>query len=118
MGIKILSIAKCALLTIVLSLFFVFVLSLLSYFTNITDTTLTILVYASTVLSVFLGAFISVKITDTKALFTALLVSVMYYAFLLGTTFAINKGVAINSHFITMTAGIFASGILGAVLGK
>lgn len=118
MGIKILSIAKCALLSIILSLVFVFVLSLFSYFTNINDTTLTIMVYAATILSVFAGAFTAVKIADSKALLTALLVGIMYYAFLIGATVAINGNVSLNTHFFTMTAGIFAAGILGAVVGK
>ena len=118
MGIKIVSVLKCAGVSAFLTMLFVFIISLLSYFTNMSETTLTIMVYASVVLSVFLGALLCVKNTQSKALLHALLLSVIYYAALFGITLLINGAVTPNSHLFTMTAGIFASGILGAVLGK
>ena len=118
MGIKIISVLKCAGVSAFLTALFVFIISLLSYCTNMSETTLTIMVYASVVLSVFLGSFICVRSAEGKALFHALILSVIYYAVLVGITLLINGAIATNSHFFTMTAGIFASGILGAVLGK
>ena len=118
MGIKIISTLKCAGVSAFLTALFVFIISLLSYCTNMSETTLTVMVYASVVLSVFLGSLICVKTTGTKALLHALLLTVIYYAALVGVTLLINQAIATNSHFFTMTAGIFASGILGAVLGK
>ena len=118
MGIKIISILKCAGASAFLTALFVFIISLLSYCTNMSETTRTIMVYASVVLSVFLGSFICVRNAAGKALLHALILSVIYYAALVGVTLLINGAIAPNSHFFTMTAGIFASGILGAVLGK
>ena len=118
MGIKIVSVLKCTGVSAFLTALFVFIISLLSYCTNMSETTLTIMVYVSVVLSVFLGALICVKSAEGKALLRALLLSVIYYAVLVGVTLLINRAIMPNSHFYTMTAGIFASGILGAVLGK
>ena len=118
MGIKITGILKCTGVSAFLTVLFVFIISLLSYFTGAAETTLTIMVYVSVVLSVFLGALICVKNAEGKALLHALILSVIYYAVLVGVTLLINGMITTNSHFFTMTAGIFASGILGAVLGK
>ena len=118
MGIRIISVLKCTGVSAFLTALFVFIISLLSYCTNMSETTLTIMVYASVVLSVFLGSLICVKSAGGKALLHALLLSIIYYAALVGVTLLINGAIAANSHFFTMTAGIFASGILGAVLGK
>ena len=118
MGISITGVSKCALLSVFLTVLFVFVISLLSYCTDMSDTTLTIAVYASVAAAVFAGSLICVKLTDAKALLHALLLTAVYYALLVGATFAINGSLALNCHFFTMTAGIFASGILGAVIGK
>ena len=118
MGIKITSVLKCTGISVFLTVLFVFIISLLSYFTGAAETTLTIMVYVSVVLSVFLGSLICIRNTDGKALFHALILSAAYYALLVAVTLLINGIITPNSHFFTMTAGIFASGILGAVLGK
>lgn len=118
MNINIISVLKCAGVTVFLTALLVFVISLLSYFTGISETTLTITVYVSVVLSVFIGSLIAAKVTGTKVLLHSLLVSVIFYALLAAITFLINGTLVLNPHFFTMTAGIFASGILGAVLGK
>lgn len=118
MGIKFLSVLKCTLLSVVLTLLLIFGISLLSYFSAISEPTLTIAVYISTVLSVFVGAFIAARLADSKPLIASLLVSFIYYIILFLITLILNKHINPNSHFITMTVGIFASGILGAVIGK
>ena len=118
MGIKITSVLKCTGISVFLTVLLVFIISLLSYFTGVAETTLTIMVYASVVLSVFIGSFICVRNTESKALLHALILSAAYYALLVAVTLLINGTITPNSHFFTMTAGIFASGILGAVLGK
>ena len=118
MGIKITSILKCTGISAFMTILFVFIISLLSYFTGAAETTLTIMVYVSVVLSVFFGALICVKSADGKALLHALILSAVYYAALVAVTLLINGAITTNSHFFTMTAGIFESGILGAVLGK
>lgn len=118
MGIKIISVLKCAGLSALLTVIFVFVISLLSYFTGISETTLTAMVYISVVVSVFIGSLIAAKVTGSKPLLHSLLLTVIYYAVLVAVTVAINGTIVPNSHFATMTAGIFAAGILGAVLGR
>ena len=118
MGISITRIIKCTGISAFLTVLLVFIISLLSYFTALNNTTLTAVVYASVALSVFLGALICVKGAQGKALFHALILTLFYYALLAAATFAINGAIVPGTHFFTMTAGIFASGILGAVLGK
>ena len=118
MGIKFISVLKCTGLAVFMTLLFVFVISLLSYFTGINESTLTVMVYVSVVLSVFISALACVRSAGGKSLVHALLVSLVFYAVLVAVTFAINGAIVPGNHFFTMTAGIFASGILGAVLGK
>ncbi len=118
MSIKFTGILKCTGISALLTVLLVFATALLSYFTNMSETSLTIAVYASVVVSVFLGSFICVKASGGKALIHALITTSLFYAALAAATFVINGAIVPNSHFFTMTAGIFASGILGAVLGK
>ncbi len=118
MGIRFTGILKCAGVSAFLTALFIFVIALLSCFTGASETTLTIAVYASVIISVFAGAFACVKAAGGKALLHALFLTALYYALLAAATFAINGSLVPNSHFFTMTAGIFAAGILGAVLGK
>ena len=118
MGIRIVSVLKCTGLSVVLTVLFVFIISLLSYFSGISETTLTAMVYISVVLSVFAGSLAAAKITGSKPLLHSLLLSIFFYILLAAATFAINLAIVPNSHFFTMTAGIFAAGILGAVLGR
>lgn len=104
--------------SLIVTFVFILLLSLITYFTDIDSKITSIGVYASVVISVTLGALISAKKCEKSVLPHAMAVSVIYLAVLICVSAALNHTLMLNGHFITMTAGIFAAGFLGAVLGK
>lgn len=113
-----LRVCKCTAVSVILSAIFLFILAVLSYASPISEKTITVLVYVSVVLCVFVGALLAAHSAQSKALFNAIAVSILYYVIVFALTFVINKAISPNTHFITMSAGILAAGILGAVMGS
>lgn len=110
-------ILKFTAVSVVLSAVLLFILAVLSYTTAISDAALSIFVYASVVLSVFVGALLCARAAGERVLLNALAQSALYYALLLALTFILNGSVTPSTHFAAMSAGIFASGVLGAITG-
>ncbi len=109
---------KGALFSIAVTFAVILVLSLITYFCDIDGKIITVGIYAGVVVGVTLGALAAAKNCERGALPHAMLVSVIYLAVLIGVSAAVCRAMQFNGHFATMTAGILASGFLGAVLGK
>jgi putative membrane protein (TIGR04086 family) len=111
-------IIKGAVFAFLITFAVIVILSVLSYFCDVDNKIITVGVYGGVVLGVFFGSFAVSKGCEKSILLHAMLVSAIYLIVLIAASAAINKTLQINSHFITMTCGIIASGFLGAVLGK
>ncbi len=118
MSINIKSILKSSFFSILVTMVIIFILALLSYFTGIGEGVVSALVYAAVAAGALLGTIAVSKAAGSKVFIHSMLVCVIYLAVLVGVSVLINRGVSFNSHFFTMTAGVFCAGFLGCVIGK
>ena len=109
---------KCTLISIIIIFVLVYILAVISYTTGISNSTLTVCVYLSAIFSVLIGTLISARICDTKPLISSLITGLVFYAVILGITFILKHNITFNTHFFAMSAGIFATSVLGAIIGK
>ncbi len=105
---------KCTAFSAVLLMVLLLALALLSYCSSISNSALTICVYSATIISVFAGALAAVKSSGNKPLLRSAAVGVLFYAILVLLTILINGRITADSHFYTMSIGIFAAGLLSA----
>lgn len=118
MGIRIVSVLKGTLFAIMVTFLIIFILSLLSYFTDISENILATGVYASVIIGVLLGSSVVSRAAAQKVFFHTLLVCILYLAVLAGISLIVNKEVSLGMHTATIAAGVFGAGFLGCIAGK
>ncbi len=118
MAVNIKGVIKGSIFSILVTMLIIFVLSLLSYFTGISESVINACVYAAVVVGVLLGAVAVSRAAAGKAFVHVMLVCLIYIAVLVGISALINKGIAFNSHFFAVVGGAFASSFLGLIIGK
>lgn len=111
-------ILRGAFLAFVITFLAIIILSLVTYFGDLSTRTITLGIYISVVFGVFLGSFMVARGCEKSVLLRSMLVSIIYLFVLIAISVIINRSIQLNRHFITMTCGILASGFLGALLGK
>ena len=94
------------------------ILTVLMYFTNISDSAGNICMYAGTAAAVIAGAFFAARTADGKILFHSLSVGVLFIISLILISLAVNHKVTFNAHFLAVAAGSLLSAFTGAVLGN
>ncbi len=115
---RIITALKCAIISVVTAIVCIFILAVVSYTTGISNQTLTACVYITAILSVFIGTFLSARVSDTKPLVSAVITGLIFYAVIAVLTLILKHGITLNTHFFAMTAGMMATSVLGAIIGK
>ena len=105
------------LLSLLISLILVCVLAVVVYFSNITDRTVSAVIFAVSCLSVFLGALILAKNVENRGLLNGLLLAGAYFSILFVVSLIANGTVSTSTGNILRLLSILASGSLGGVLG-
>ena len=105
------------LVALVISLFFVGVLTLVVYFAELNDSTVSTLVLAASVISVLVGAFVLARNITGGGLINGLVLGILYCLILLGVSLLINGSVAIDFSNVTRLIIIIAAAMLGGVVG-
>lgn len=118
MGINFKGVIKGTIFAILVTFVIILILALLSYFTGIDETIITTGVYASVIIGVILGTIAVSKVANSRAFVHAMLVCGLYLIVLIGISLIVNNGIMFNTHFLAVIGGIFASGILGCIIGK
>ena len=118
MGINFKGVLKCTLFSVVITFIIILILSLLSYFTRVGETVITVGVYASVIIGVLLGSIAVAKVAPQKAFLHAMFLCLIYVLLLIGISWSINGTIMFNSHFLAITGGVFGSGFLGLIIGK
>ena len=95
-----------------------FIIAAISYFTDVSASITNILFYACAAVGVFLGALVAAKKCDGRVLFHSLGVSVLCLLLLVLVSLAVNGGVNMDIHFLSVVFGTLFAGFLGALLGK
>ena len=118
MGINLRSVIKGAVFSLLTTLVLIFILSLLSYFTSISENVITICAYASVIAGILIGSFILSKSVENKKLLNSAVMCAIYCAVLIAASFAFNGGISFNAHTAAIIGGIFASAFLGTLVGS
>ncbi len=104
--------------SVLMTVFFILLISVVLYFTNISEKYLNVAVYALTALSVVTGSVICAKISESKILLNCLCCSALFLLALIAVSLIKNANIYFNTHFLIMSVSVFVCGILGAIIGK
>lgn len=116
MGLNFKKIIKAVLLSLVISIILTVALSVVVYFADLSDRTISTLILIISALSVFLGAIILSKNIENRGLLNGLLLALAYFAILAGVSL-LTGGIAIDKSNILRLVSTLAGGIAGGVLG-
>ena len=104
-------------IALLISIILVFILAVIVYFANISDRTISAVIFAISVISVFFGGLILAKNVDNRGLVNGLLLAGVYFLALFLVSMLVNGRVAISLNNFLRLLSILASGGLGGVLG-
>lgn len=104
-------------LSLLISLVLVCVLAVVVYFSNISDRTVSGVIFLVSCLSVFLGALILARNIESRGLLNGIILAGVYFAVLLVVSLLVNGKIAVSVSNILRLLSILASGGLGGVLG-
>ncbi|MDD6735572.1 MAG: TIGR04086 family membrane protein [Clostridiales bacterium] len=110
-------ILKAVLLSLIISIVLAGILSVIVYFSDMSDRTVSMLVSAASAVSVLAGALVLAKNIERGGLLNGLAVAAGYYAVLLAVSLIVNGSVGFGAYNLLRLAVILASGMLGGVLG-
>ena len=104
--------------SVLMTVFFILLISVILYFSNISEKYLNVAVYVLTALSVVTGSVLCAKISGSKILLNCLCCSALFLLALIVVSLIKNANIYFNTHFLIMSASVFVCGILGAIIGK
>lgn len=110
-------ILKSLVFSIAATILCLFILSVVCYFSNLSDKMTSILVFALTVICVFLGGLFASKTAPKSGFLHGGLVGFGYFLLLFLCSILANKGFAVSAHTLSMGIGCVGAGILGGILG-
>ncbi len=110
-------ILKGVLFSLVFSILTMGILSVIVFFTNISDRTVSLLIFILSALSVFLGALIVAKNISSRGLLNGLVLGLGYFAVLALLSLCINGSVALETQNLMRLMAALAAGMLGGVMG-
>lgn len=109
-------IIKGLLVGVLLTTLFLFLLSVVSYFTNVSQEYLNIAMYVCTAVSVCVGAVVCTRIGQSKLLLNGLIYAVAYILLLIAVSCIKNGMVATNIRFFAVCAGVILSSFVGVIV--
>lgn len=115
--INIRSVVKGIVFSVISTLLLVLLTALISYFTDISERAVSVILFAVSVVSVFTGAVLVCRSTGENGLFHGGLIGLGYFVFLLVSSVIIKREFDLNINLITMLFSNIAGGMLGGVLG-
>ena len=116
MGIDFKKIVKGVLLSLAISIFLTLLLSVVVFFADLSDRTVSTLILLVSALSVFLGAIILSKNIASRGLLNGLLLAILYFLVLFAVS-SLSGDVAIDRNNILRFISVLAGGMLGGILG-
>ena len=109
-------IVKGLLIGVLLTTLFLFLLSVVSYFSQIPQEYLNIAMYLCTAVSVFTGAIICTRISGAKLLLNGLAYAIFYILLLIAVSVIKNGTIAVNMRFFALCAGVILSSLVGVIV--
>lgn len=105
------------LFSVALSILFVFILAIFVFFLNISDRTISTLIFGLSALSVFLGALILGRNIGGGGLLHGLFLGVIYFLILSLVSLAVSGKISFQAENLFRLAGTLLSGIAGGIFG-
>ncbi len=110
-------ILKGIIFSIITTIILVIIIALVSYFADISDSIISILLFIASVLSVFTGAILVARTTAENGLAHGALIGVGYFILVLIASIVVKREFDLNGNLITMLIANVAGGMLGGILG-
>lgn len=110
-------IIKGVMFSIVTTVILVIFIALISYFANMNEKLISVLLFSSSVLSTLLGAFFVTKNISENGLIHGMFVGFGYYLIILAASVVVRKAFVFNVNMLTMFIADLAGGMLGGILG-
>ncbi len=110
-------IGKGIIFSIILTAIFIVLIATVTYFIDISDKIVSVLLFSSTVISTLIGALLVTKGVQQNGLIHGMFVGLGYFILILISSIVANKGFDFNINLITMLLANVAGGMLGGILG-
>lgn len=110
-------ILKGTLFSLLLTVILVIGVAVICYFADVSDTVISFLLFAVSVLSVFLGALFIAKNVSQKGLLHGGALAVGYFLIMLCASMLMKKEFYISLHMLFILFGVLGAGMLGGIFG-
>lgn len=117
-GLNLKCIIKGLLFTVIMVLLFLIIITVISYFTDVNDNTVNILIFFGIGFGVYAGAFAASKASESYGTVYGIVVGALSFMLVLLFSIAANGRLCVNSHIASVLAVCVCSGFLGGILGK
>ncbi len=111
-------ILKGLFVSVIITAIVILIVSLIMYFSDVSESILSVVVYAGVGVAIITGSVICARISDSKILINCLCYSALYLLLLIMCSLIKDGDVLFNTHFLAISGATFACGILGAIAGK
>ncbi len=113
----IINIFKGVLISILITLFFLFVLSVILTYTNISETVIPVSIIVITCVSVLMGSLLTTKAMKRKGMLYGGVIGGIYIILLYLISSIISQGFGLNIYSILMIIFSIIAGMFGGILG-
>lgn len=112
------AIVKGTVVSMLITFVFIFLMSVVLYFSMLDEKIVSTGVYIGTAIGVIIGAVSTAKSAQRRVLINCLVMGIVYFMILCGLTVIVNGAVSFGYNFITVAAGVIICSVFGAVVGK
>ena len=110
-------VGKGIIFSVILTAILVLLITTVTYFADVSDKIISILLFIASVLSTLIGALFVTRNVHENGLIHGMFVGLGYFAFILIASIVVKKGFSLNTNLITMLFANVAGGMLGGILG-
>ncbi len=110
-------VGKGIIFSILLTLILVVLVAIVTYFVDMPDKIISIILFFSSVLSTLIGAFLVTKSIQENGLIHGMFIGLGYFIIILISSVISNNGLHFNTNLLTMLLANIAGGMLGGILG-
>ena len=111
-------ILKGLIVSVIISTVVILVASVIMYFSDISESILSIAIYVGIGVALIAGSIICARVSDSKILINCLCYSALYLLLLIVCSLIKDGNILFNTHFLAVGGAIFGCGILGAIVGR
>lgn len=111
-------IIKAIIFSLILTAIFLFVLSIVCYFGNVSDKVIALAVFCITMFSIFAGAFLISKNAVNNGFFHGGILGISYIIILILCSIITKGSIQMTPQLVTTIAGGLFAGLLGGIVGR